>query len=107
MEVFKDPPLKQGIIFGLSVEFALEDVIEDSGARKATRLLKHVNGIASPTESVVLSFEDQLPNFVCISFKYFKIKTFYPLSLRCSHCNSFGPSAKACTRAVRLGHLVH
>ena len=101
--------LNHGIIFNVSYNINIEDIVTQTGAYKARRLKKRdsVTKRLFDTESVVISFLEDTPQRVNIGFLSFKVNTYIPIPIRCSNCQRFNHPTKLCRserkRCVKCG----
>ena len=101
----------RGIIFGISTDLSEEEIAEEVGAVSARRLVKWSGGQKEVTSNVVLSFSEELPQFIYLGFMRRKVKPYIPPPMRCHKCQVFGHHADKCSRNVRcvrcgLGHAL-
>jgi len=95
------PAFQKGIIFGVSAEVTEYDIQSETKAEIAHRIVKFVDGQRTKTESVVLSYPDTLPDFVCIGFLRYRVKPYIPQPTRCNNCQGYGHIAAYCKRQAR------
>ena len=86
--------LDKVIVFGVSEDFADDNIRKQTGNTQVKRLLKGTN--KEKTTTVVLSFTGEAPKAVKIGFESFRTKLYIPPPIRCWKCNSFGHIEKSC-----------
>ena len=91
----------RGIIFGISTDLSEEEIAEEVEAVSVHRLAKWSGGQKEATRNVVLSFSEELPQFVYLGFMRRKVKPYIPPPMRCHKCQVFGHHADKCNRNVR------
>lgn len=77
-----------------------DDIIAETGAQNATRLLKRVSDKLLPTNSFIVSFNEVHPHDIYIGFKRFKCRIFYDAPRRCQKCQRFGHKSDTCRRKL-------
>jgi len=93
--------LNKGIIFKVPLEIEENDIIEETGSIKVYRLNAYKDGSRQSTETVVISFIEEIPDTVHISFLRFRVKQFIPHPFRCTNCQMFGHASQVCYRKQR------
>ena len=99
--VDRRPASLRGIIFGVSVVLTDADVVAETCADSARRVVKWIDGQQIATTSVILTFQAPLPDFVCIGFQRYRVKPFIPQPMRCMKCQRYGHVAGKCRHQVR------
>jgi len=100
-DVNRRPTVQKGIIFGVSTEVTEYDIQSETKAAIARRIIKFVDGQRTKTESVVLSYPDTLPDFVCIGFLRYRSRPYVLQPTRCTKCQGYGHIAAYCKRQAR------
>lgn len=91
----------RGIIFGVSVDVSDDEICEETECLKARRLTHFEDGVVVRTTTVVLSFEDKLPDVVYIGLLTFRVRIYIPPPVRCKNCQSFSHRSENCHARVR------
>jgi len=91
----------KGIIFGVPVNVNDNDIIDETGATAIRRLISYADGSKKETETVVLSFIEEIPSTVYIGFLKFNVKVYIPHPFRCNNCQLYGHSQRICYRPPR------
>jgi len=100
------PDSTKGIIFGVSTELSESDIASETEAQSVRRVTRCLNKEQISTDSVILTYEGALPDYVSIGFIRYKVKPYIPQPLRCNRCQRSGHIAANCkrqTRRVRCG----
>ena len=83
-----------------------QDIVQQSGASAARRIMKSVAGQMTPTHCVVLSYIGTPPTEVTIGYKRCSTRPFIATPIRCARCQSFGHKPRGCRknrRCVKCG----
>lgn len=76
--------------------------LTDEGVVAVHRFQKKVDGVLTPTPSLLLTFNSLvLPSFVQCAWYPLSVKPYIPNPRRCFHCQSFGHVAQSCRRHLR------
>jgi len=75
--------LPKGIFFVVSVTLTEAEIVAETTADSARRVVKWVNEQQTAMTSVILTFQAPLPDFVCIGFERYRLKPYIPQPMRC------------------------
>ena len=85
----------RGIIFEVEEEIT-DDEIQSTLGIKAERVIKKKSGQTIRTNRVILHFNDEIPKFVHLGWKRYRVSTYVPEPVRCYNCQKFGHKAINC-----------
>ena len=92
---------KRGIIFNVDDDLSTDEIEREIGI-SARRITKKVGGTVRPTSQVILNFngDGDIPAYVYLGWRRFKVSTFIPEPTRCYNCQRYGHIAKNCNSGV-------
>ena len=93
----KSATWKKGVI-KTPIDMDIETIKNYSGAIWAHRITTKINEHIKETPSVIIAFEETLPERVKIGFFAFKVDQYIPKPIRCTKCQRFGHKAKDCKK---------
>lgn len=94
----------KGIIHGVHKDITDDELLVDlSNVQKVKRITKFNNETKNRdiTSSVVLFFEQDLPDRVSLGFQSFKVHKYIPRPIRCFKCPRYGHVASTCRGSRR------
>jgi len=77
------PASLRGNFFVVSVALTEAEIVAETTADSARRVVKWVDEQQTATTSVILTFQAPLPDFVCIGFERYRLKPYIPQPMRC------------------------
>ena len=86
---------KRGIIFDVEEEITSEELQTALGI-PVERIIKKKHGETIRTKQMILHFKNEIPDYVYIGWRRFKVSTYIPEPVRCYNCQKFGHRANNC-----------
>ncbi|XP_013883765.1 uncharacterized protein LOC106532290, partial [Austrofundulus limnaeus] len=90
----------KGVISGVPLDITIDE-IKGGKITEATRIKNKRDGTLKDTMSVILQFENVMPESIQIGYVNFKVRTYIPNPLRCFICQRMGHVAKECKGKIR------
>ena len=82
--------LFKGIIFGVNQEITEDEIIWETHAKQAHRIVKFIGGKNIQTLQIILTYEDELPSHVFIGWQRYRVDKYIPDPIRCFRCQRYG-----------------
>ena len=92
--------IKRGIIFDVDEELSTDEIEQITGV-KAKRIIKKIRGETRTTKQVILHFEEEMPRYIYLGWRRFKVETFIPDPVRCYNCQRYGHRSNDCKSKIR------
>ena len=86
---------KRGIIFDVEEEITTDEPENILGI-PAQRIIKRRDGQSVSTKQVILHFTDEIPDYVHIGWRRFRVRQYIPDPVRCYNCQKYGHRATNC-----------
>jgi len=100
--VTKPKRWSKGIISRLPVVTTDDEVKEETSAVMVIRITTMVDGEITPTRSVTITFEDELPREVFVHLRRNRVERYVPKPIRCNKCQTFGHKTASCKAATAV-----
>ena len=88
--------LTKGVISRVPFDREIDDIKEQTGAVWARRITRYANKVTPQTMSVILAFENELPNQIQLGLYTHRVAIYIPHPIRCGNCQKYGHPTKAC-----------
>ena len=91
---------KRGIIFDVDEDISTNEIEHKTGI-KAKRITKRVGGEIRTTKQVILHFDEDMPAYIYLGWKRFRVETFIPEPIRCYNCQKYGHKSNNCNSKIK------
>src|SRR5208282_2792515 len=89
------------VITGVPAEVAVDDITKETGASRAKRLQKRVDGNLQQTSTVVLTYNKDPPTFTYINQQRFRPRPYVRPAIRCYRCQGWNHRQGGCRNRIR------
>ena len=102
-----EPKPFRGVILNVDLDIAEEEIVEETCALTAKRIMRMEAGVPVPTTTVALTFATEPPKDIRMGFMRYRVCHYIPTPIRCGRCQRFGHPTSVChskqPRCVRCG----
>lgn len=92
--------LNKQIIFNVPLKRTIEEITSATHATSAWRMTRRVEGVATPTTTIVLTYDKDIavPDVVYINYLTYRPRQYVNRPLRCFKCMNYGHTQKYCRK---------
>ena len=99
----RERPRKKGVISGFPLTIGMEAIDDYDCVYEARRMYRYKEGKKEPSESICITFEDELPDRMFIQYVCYRVRPFEAAPLRCFCCQEYGHVAAVCRGDIKCG----
>jgi hypothetical protein len=95
------------VVHNIDLDISEDDFVDQLGSIgcvSAKRFQKKINGLLTPTRTVLLQFDKSPPDRISIFGLFFKTRQYIPLPIQCQNCLKLGHTKNHCTNTMRCPH---
>ena len=94
-------PVFEVVVTGVVRFMPIEEVREETGAIRARRISRRMDGQLVPTTAIVLTYDSQPPVLVNIHYESYRTKAYIRQAARCFHCQGWNHRQAGCKKPAK------